>query len=81
MKITMRNIVFAALMASLCGCGAKGPLFMPEEAAPVDVPAEPEEAAPAEADGLDTEPAESDDADASPADEVPAASTPAHSEG
>jgi predicted small lipoprotein YifL len=40
----MKNTACLALMsfalAALTGCGAKGPLFMPEEAAPIEVPAE-----------------------------------------
>ena len=76
MKTTLRNFVFAALLVTLCGCGAKGPLFLPEEAAPVELPAESGEAAPAESDAVEPNPADSDEADAPPTDAVPAASTP-----
>lgn len=76
MKISLRNLVFAALIATLCGCGAKGPLFMPEEAAPVALPAEAEQAVPAETDDLDPDPADSDEAGAAPVDADPASPTP-----
>lgn len=43
MKTYLRTAVLAVAIATLCACGAKGPLFMPEEDAPLEMaPDEPE---------------------------------------
>jgi predicted small lipoprotein YifL len=52
MKITLRTALITLSLA-LAGCGAKGPLFMPEKAAPVEVPA----SEPADAEDAATDPA------------------------
>ncbi len=47
MKTYLRAALFAVAIATLCACGAKGPLFMPEENAPaMEMPLEPVEAVP-----------------------------------
>lgn len=56
MRITLSGIV----LALLAGCGAKGPLILPEKAVPIEVPAEETtpEAAPESvppADGTETD--------------------------
>lgn len=51
MKTSLRIAFAAAVLALLAACGAKGPLFLPTKAAPVEPPATetaPTEAAPAE---------------------------------
>ena len=68
MKTYLRTAVLAIAIATLCACGAKGPLFMPEEAAPpLEMAPEPvEEPAPAEADAVDAEEAEEEVAPTTP---------------
>lgn len=68
MKTTSRLIAAGIALAALTACGAKGPLFLPKDATPVEVPAEP---APAD---LPPEPPIELPADASA---TPAAETPA----
>lgn len=41
MKTTSRLIAAGIALAALTACGAKGPLFLPQDAEPVEVPAEP----------------------------------------
>lgn len=45
MKNILRAAFVSGFIALLCACGAKGPLFMPEEAPPVELP-EPADAEP-----------------------------------
>ena len=45
MKNFLRSAFVAGSIALLCACGAKGSLFMPEEAPPVELP-EPADAEP-----------------------------------
>ncbi|MDR6842715.1 LPS translocon maturation chaperone LptM [Pseudoxanthomonas sacheonensis] len=40
MNKSLRIALFLSLCAALSGCGAKGPLILPEKAAPIEVPAE-----------------------------------------
>jgi len=44
MKTYLRTAVLAIAIATLCACGAKGPLFMPEEDAPMEMPPDEAEA-------------------------------------
>jgi predicted small lipoprotein YifL len=46
MNKPMRITLSAAILAVLAGCGAKGPLILPEKVVPIEVPAEtvPEDA-------------------------------------
>lgn len=48
MNKSLRTAFFLSLCAALTGCGAKGPLILPEKAAPIEAPAEtaPETPAP-----------------------------------
>lgn len=45
MKNILRSALLAGSIALLCACGAKGSLFMPEEAPPAELP-EPADAEP-----------------------------------
>ena len=38
MNKSMRLLLSAAVLALLAGCGAKGPLILPEKAVPIEVP-------------------------------------------
>ena len=38
MKNILRSAFVAGFIALLCACGAKGPLFMPEQAPPLELP-------------------------------------------
>jgi len=40
MNKSMRVTLSAAVLALLAGCGAKGPLILPEKAVPIEVPTE-----------------------------------------
>lgn len=40
MNKSLRTAFFLSLCAALTGCGAKGPLILPEKAAPIEAPAE-----------------------------------------
>lgn len=40
MNKPMRITLSAAILAVLAGCGAKGPLILPEKVVPIEVPAE-----------------------------------------
>ncbi|MGH8062921.1 MAG: LPS translocon maturation chaperone LptM [Pseudoxanthomonas sp.] len=40
MNKSMRITLSAALLALLAGCGAKGPLILPEKAVPIEAPTE-----------------------------------------
>lgn len=40
MNKPMRITLSAALLALLAGCGAKGPLILPQKAVPIEVPAD-----------------------------------------
>lgn len=53
-----RTAFFLSLCAALVGCGAKGPLILPEKAAPIEAPAETAPEAPASTDETTTTPAE-----------------------
>ncbi len=46
MKTYLRTTLLAVAIASLCACGAKGPLFMPEEDAPLEMPPDEMEVGP-----------------------------------
>ena len=64
MNKSLRTAFFLSLCAALTGCGAKGPLILPEKAAPIEAPAEtvPETPAP-------ETPAPTDDTTTTPADQ------------
>ncbi|KAF1706141.1 LPS translocon maturation chaperone LptM [Pseudoxanthomonas sacheonensis] len=47
-----------SVSALLAGCGAKGPLILPEKAAPIEAPAETAPEAPVPTDGTSTTPAD-----------------------
>ena len=71
MNETMRLILSAAVVALLAGCGAKGPLILPEKAIPIEVPAEetmpeaaPESVPPADGAETDATPTEPQAGDA-----------------
>ena len=67
MKTYLRSAVLAVAISALCACGAKGPLFMPEENAPMDMA--PDEAdVDADADDVD-EAVEAEEADPTPPDD------------
>lgn len=52
MKNILRNALLSGSIALLCACGAKGSLFMPEEAPPIELPEPADaEAAPFGVDG------------------------------
>ena len=55
MDKSLRLTLSAALLALLAGCGAKGPLILPEKAVPIEAPVEtaPESVPPV--DGTETE--------------------------
>ena len=40
MNKPLRITLSAAVLAALAGCGAKGPLILPEKAVPIETPAE-----------------------------------------
>lgn len=40
MNKSMRLVLSAAVLALLAGCGAKGPLILPQKAVPIEPPAE-----------------------------------------
>jgi predicted small lipoprotein YifL len=40
MNKSMRIMLSAAVLAILAGCGAKGPLILPEKAVPIELPVE-----------------------------------------
>lgn len=46
MKTYLRTAVLSVAIATLCACGAKGPLFMPEEDAPLEMPPDQMEVGP-----------------------------------
>ncbi|GAB2494937.1 hypothetical protein GCM10027084_05520 [Pseudoxanthomonas sangjuensis] len=48
MKTELRIVIAGVALAGLAACGAKGPLFLPESAAPVEVPEATPAPAPAE---------------------------------
>ena len=56
MNESLRLTLAAALLALLAGCGAKGPLILPQKAVPIEVPTEtaPESVPPADATETDT---------------------------
>ena len=64
MNKSFRTAFFLSLCAALSGCGAKGPLILPEKAAPIEAPAETVPEAPA----AET-PAPTDDTTTTPADQ------------
>ena len=53
-----RVALFLSVSVILAGCGAKGPLILPEKAAPIEAPAETAPEADAPADDAATTPAE-----------------------
>ena len=53
-----RAALFLSVSVILAGCGAKGPLILPEKAAPIETPAETAPEADAPADDAATTPAE-----------------------
>lgn len=55
MKIILRSALIVATATLLCACGAKGPLFMPEEAAPVEMLDDSEASMDADADPADAD--------------------------
>lgn len=61
MKNILRTALVSASIALLCACGAKGPLFMPEQAPPVELP-EPADAEPEVEDEPEEAPTPPDDA-------------------
>ena len=40
MNNSLRIALISSLLLTLAGCGAKGPLILPEKAAPIDAPAD-----------------------------------------
>jgi predicted small lipoprotein YifL len=70
MNKSMRITFSAAVLALLAGCGAKGPLILPEKAVPIEAPAEttpeatPESVPPADGTKTDTTPTEPQAGDA-----------------
>jgi len=58
MNNPLRAVVFLSLCAALAGCGAKGPLILPEKAAPIEAPAEAAPEAPVPTDETTTTPAD-----------------------
>ena len=56
MDKSLRLTLSAALLALLAGCGAKGPLILPQKAVPIEVPTEttPESVPPADGTETDT---------------------------
>ena len=64
MNKSLRTALFLSLCAALSGCGAKGPLILPEKAAPIEAPEEtiPETPVP-------ETPAPTDDTTTTPADQ------------
>jgi predicted small lipoprotein YifL len=72
MNKSMRITLSAALLALLAGCGAKGPLILPEKAVPIEVPTEtaPESIPPVDSTQTDAVPTEPKAGDTS--------ETPAH---
>ena len=64
MNKSLRTALFLSLCAALSGCGAKGPLILPEKAAPIEAPAETVPETPA----AET-PAPTDDTTTTPADQ------------
>jgi predicted small lipoprotein YifL len=77
MKTYLRTAVLAVAIATLCACGAKGPLFMPEEDAPLEMPPDEAEVGPLgaadinmEVDTVEAGPAAEVDADADDATEA-----------
>jgi predicted small lipoprotein YifL len=70
MNKSMRIMLSAAVLALLAGCGAKGPLILPEKAIPIELPTEtapeatPESVPPADGTETDTTPTEPQAGDA-----------------
>ena len=70
MNKSMRITLSAAVLAALTGCGAKGPLILPEKAVPIELPAEtapetvPESVLPVDSTEMDTVPTEPQTGDA-----------------
>ena len=56
MNKSLRLTLSAAILALLAGCGAKGPLILPEKAVPIEAPTEtaPESVPPADGTQTDT---------------------------
>ena len=64
MNKSPRVAFFLSLCATLSGCGAKGPLILPEKATPIEVPAESADDASAPTDDTTTTPADQQAEDA-----------------
>ena len=58
MNKSLRTAFFLSLCAALSGCGAKGPLILPEKAAPIETPAETVPETPVPTDDTTTTPAD-----------------------
>ena len=64
MNKSLRTAFFLSLCAALSGCGAKGPLILPEKAAPIETPAETVPEMPVPTDDTTTTPADQQAEDA-----------------
>jgi predicted small lipoprotein YifL len=64
MNKSLRTALFLSLCAALSGCGAKGPLILPEKAAPIEAPAETAPETPVPTDDTTTTPADQQAEDA-----------------
>lgn len=64
MNKSLRIAFFLSLCAALSGCGAKGPLILPEKAAPIETPAETVPETPVPTDDTTTTPADQQAEDA-----------------
>ena len=58
MNKSIRAALAISVVIALAGCGAKGPLILPEKAAPIEAPAETAPETPASTDGTTTTPAD-----------------------
>lgn len=76
---TPRLAIAATCLMLLAACGNKGPLFMPQKAAPVvdplPPPPEPVEPTPVESTPAESTPADSTPVEATPTEPVPAPTT------
>ncbi len=72
MKTSLRIACAAAALALLAACGAKGPLFLPTKAAPVEVPATPAETPATETTPTEAAPAEQPATEPTPSESAPA---------
>lgn len=67
MNKSLRIMLSAAVLAALAGCGAKGPLILPEKAIPIEAPAETAPETPSETPPESVPPVDSTESDTVPA--------------